>query len=97
MTVRGRRDRKHHPKRDLKRENKAAAATCRRRYNVQSILENKETPAGLPNKSRSIRRAFKPVWVGIRVRRMRESLVASARNRCAQRPSISFGCNLYYR
>ena len=58
------------------RENKDLLEMC-----DQGILENKETPAGLPNKSRSIRCAFKPVWVGIRVRRMRESLVASANNR----------------
>ena len=36
-TERGRRDRKHHPKRDLKRETEAAAASCSRRSNVQTF------------------------------------------------------------
>ena len=47
----GRRDRKHHPQRDLKRETEAAAASCGRRSNVQNIRENRETRDVLSNKS----------------------------------------------
>ena len=42
---------KFHPKRDLKREIKAAAASCSRRSNVQNIRENRETRDVLSNKS----------------------------------------------